>query len=139
MTIKEPIEGEVAEPGVAYLAPGGVHMVLKKTQGKITIHFNSDSPENSCRPAADVLFRSAADVYGPNLLAVVMTGMGHDGMKGCQYINEKFGQIIAQDEDSSVIWGMPGAVVQAGVADAVLPLEKLGHEIFSRSRKTKFS
>lgn len=139
MTVKEPIDGEEAVPGVAYLAPGGQHMVLKKSQSKVTIHLTSDPPENSCRPAVDVLFRSAADIYGQYLLGVVMTGMGFDGLKGSLYVNDKQGQVIVQDEESSVIWGMPGAVANANVADAVVSLDGLGKEISSRTRKSKFT
>lgn len=135
MTIKEPVQGEEAVPGVAYLAPGGQHMVLRRQLGRTTIHMTSDPAENSCRPAVDVLFRSAADVYGQHLLAVVMTGMGYDGLKGCHYVNNKLGQVIVQDEESSVIWGMPGAVVGADAADAVFPLNQLGSEIINRAKK----
>lgn len=136
LTVKEPEDGEVAEPGMVYIAPGGFHMVLSHSGTKTLIRLNTEPPENSCRPAADVLFRSAADVYGSGLLAVVLTGMGSDGMKGCRVIKEKTGQVIAQDEESSVIWGMPGAVVKDGSADMVLPLDKIADEILFRTRKS---
>jgi two-component system chemotaxis response regulator CheB len=86
-----------------------------------------------------VLFRTAADVYGSGLLAVMLTGMGYDGLKGSQVIKEKGGQVIAQDEATSVIWGMPGAVVQAGLADSVLPIEKMADEIIFRARTVPVS
>lgn len=135
MTVKEPVDGEIAEPGIAYIAPGGFHMSLSRPGTKTIIHLNTDPPENSCRPAVDVLFRTAAQVYGSGLLAVMLTGMGYDGLKGSQLIKEKKGQIVAQDEASSVIWGMPGAVVQAGLADQVLPIDKIADEIIFRTRK----
>jgi two-component system chemotaxis response regulator CheB len=135
MTVKEAQEGEVAVAGMGYIAPGGFHMTLEKSGTKTILHLNTDPPENSCRPAVDVLFRAAAEVYGGGVLAVMLTGMGYDGLKGCQVIASKGGQIIAQDEATSVVWGMPGAVVQAGLAQAVLPIEKMSEEIIFRSRK----
>ena len=99
--------------------------------GALTL--NEDPPENSCRPAVDVLFRSVAHVYGPNVLAVVMTGMGSDGTRGAR---TGFGKTAArsslQDEASSVVWGMPGAVVSAGAADKICPLPEIGQEIVRR-------
>jgi two-component system chemotaxis response regulator CheB len=135
MTVKEAEEGEIAVAGTAYIAPGGFHMTLEKSGTKTIIHLNTEPPENSCRPAVDVLFRAAAEVYGGGVLAVMLTGMGYDGLKGSQVIAAKGGQIIAQDEATSVVWGMPGAVVQAGLANAVLPIEKMSEEIVFRSRK----
>ena len=135
MTIKEAQEGEVAQAGTGYIAPGGFHMTLDKSGAKTIIHLNSDPPENSCRPSVDVLFRAVAQIYGGGVLAVILTGMGNDGLKGCQAIAGKGGQVIAQDEDTSVVWGMPGAVVQAGLASAILPLDKIADEIVFRSRK----
>jgi two-component system chemotaxis response regulator CheB len=135
MTVKEAEEGEIALGGTAYIAPGGFHVTLEKVGTKTIIHLNTEPPENSCRPAVDVLFRSAAEAYGGGVLAVILTGMGYDGLKGSQAIATKGGQIIAQDEATSVVWGMPGAVVQAGLANAVLPIEKISEEIVFRSRK----
>ena len=139
MTVKEAEEGEIAEPGMVYIAPGGFHMTVSRPGTKTIIHLNTEPPENSCRPAVDVLFRTAADVYGSSLLTVMLTGMGYDGLKGSQVVKEKGGQVIAQDEVTSVIWGMPGAVVQAGLADAVLPLDKITDEIVFRTRKVPAS
>ena len=139
MTVKEAEEGEIAEPGMVYIAPGGFHMTLSRPGTKTIIHLNTEPPENSCRPAVDVLFRTAADVYGSSLLTVMLTGMGYDGLKGSQVVKEKGGQLIAQDEATSVIWGMPGAVVQAGLADTVLPIDKITDEIIFRTRKVPAS
>jgi two-component system chemotaxis response regulator CheB len=135
MTVKEGEEGEIAEPAKVYVAPGGFHMTLSRSGTKTIIHLNTNPPENSCRPAVDVLFKSAAAVYGNRLLGFILTGMGYDGLKGAQIIKELGGQVIAQDEASSVIWGMPGAVVQAGLADSILPIDKVADEIVFRTRK----
>lgn len=139
MKVIEPYDGEVAVPGTAYMAPGGLHMVLSKKGGRTYMHLTEDPPENSCRPAADVLFRTAAEVYGKDLMGVVLTGMGYDGLKGCEVIRARSGQIIAQDEETSVIWGMPGAVVQNNLADQVLPLEQIAAEIVFRTRRVPAS
>lgn len=129
MTVKEPVHGEIAVPGVAYIAPGGFHMCLVKTLKGISIELNQGEPENSCRPAVDVLFRSAEAIYKDRLLAVMLTGMGYDGLKGCELISKSKGHIIAQDEETSVVWGMPGAVANAGLANTILPLGSIGKEI----------
>ena len=90
---------------------------------------NEGTPENSCRPAVDVLFRSAAAACGGATLAVIMTGMGQDGLRGCRAIRERGGSVLAQDEASSVVWGMPGSVVSDGLADRVVPLSQIGATI----------
>ena len=107
-------------------------MVVEMDNGSVRIRTNEDSPENFCRPSADVLFRSVAKVYGARVLAVVMTGMGRDGLRGCETIHAAGGQIVVQDEASSVVWGMPGLIVKAGIADQILPLNDLGAEIMDR-------
>ncbi|MBL8852489.1 MAG: chemotaxis response regulator protein-glutamate methylesterase [Planctomycetaceae bacterium] len=122
LSVVEAAEGMPVLPGRAYLAPGDYHMSLQRLGTQIKIKLNQDAPENSCRPAVDVLFRSAIQTWGGNLLAVVLTGMGQDGMKGSEMIRETGGTILAQDEASSVVWGMPGAVSRAGLAHEVLPL-----------------
>ena len=134
-TVKEAKEGDIAEPGNAYIAPGGFHMVLATMGPQVLIHLNTNPPENSCRPAVDVLFRSASDIYGGNLLSVVLTGMGYDGLKGCQYIKARGGQVIAQDEESSVVWGMPGAIAEHNLAEVLLPIDRIADEIIFRTRK----
>src|SRR5205807_7639079 len=101
----------------------------------VRLRLHQGPPENSCRPSADVLFRSAAEVYGAGVLAVVLTGMGRDGLHGCEAVREAGGQVLVQDEASSVVWGMPGTVARAGLADQVLPLPQLGPEIFRRVRR----
>jgi two-component system chemotaxis response regulator CheB len=94
-----------------------------------------DPPENSCRPSADVLFRSAVRVWGAGTLGVVLTGMGRDGLQGSRAIVEAGGEVIAQDEFTSVVWGMPGEVVRAGLANAVLPLPQIGVEVALRLQR----
>ena len=124
--------GDLLRSSGVWLAPGGYHMVLSRKIAAVHIQTNQDPLENSCRPAADVLFRSVSELYGPRTLAVVLTGMGQDGLRGCKTIREAGGQIIVQDEASSVVWGMPGSVAMAGLADQVLPLEQLAPEIVRR-------
>jgi two-component system chemotaxis response regulator CheB len=119
-------------PGCGWIAPGGLHMLVGRDGAAVTLRLSEDPPENSCRPAADVLFRSVAQVYGPGVLAVVLTGMGQDGLRGCQAIRDAGGSVLAQDEASSVVWGMPGAVVRAGLADGVLPLNQMAAEVMRR-------
>jgi hypothetical protein len=99
---------------------------------QIKVSLDQAPPENSCRPAVDVLFRSVAEVYGSSALAVVLTGMGQDGMRGAHALKARGASVIAQDEATSVVWGMPGAVVEAGLADAVIPLARVAPEILRR-------
>jgi two-component system, chemotaxis family, protein-glutamate methylesterase/glutaminase len=122
----------VLRPGHAWLAPGGNHMGVERINGEVRIKICQSPPQNSCRPSADILFRSAADIFGSHVLAVVMTGMGQDGLRGCERIREAGGQILAQDEESSVVWGMPKFVAQAGLVDRILPLSQLGQEVNRR-------
>ena len=126
--------GDVLIPGQAWIAPGDFHMVVKRQGTKIILETNQDPPENSCRPAVDVMFRSVAKVYGHAVLAAVLTGMGQDGMRGAEVIREAGGYVMAQDEATSVVWGMPGAVVQAGLAHSVLPLPQISLEIIRKVR-----
>lgn len=130
--VSEAVSGEALHPGHVWLAPGGHHLVVSDDRNEPRAITNTEPPENSCRPSADPLFRTAATVYGSGVLAVVMTGMGCDGLAGCESIRAAKGQIVVQDEASSVVWGMPGGVARAGLADAVLPLEELGSEIIRR-------
>jgi two-component system, chemotaxis family, protein-glutamate methylesterase/glutaminase len=127
--VQEGIAGQVLRPGSAWLAPGDFHMVVERCDAGVRLMTHQGPPENSCRPAADVLFRSVARVYGAKSLAVVMTGMGQDGLRGCESIREAGGRTLAQDEATSVVWGMPGFVAQAGLAEKVLPLDQLAPEI----------
>jgi two-component system, chemotaxis family, protein-glutamate methylesterase/glutaminase len=124
--------GELLRPGRVHIAAGGQHLTLARQGTSVVTVATDDPPENSCRPAVDVLFRSVAALYGPSILSVVLTGMGQDGLRGAEAIRVAGGQVLAQDEASSVVWGMPGFVVRAGLADAVLPLDALAAEITRR-------
>ena len=128
---------QVIAPGCAWIAPGDFHMAVERDGEQIRIVTHRQPAENSCRPAADVLFRSVASVYGPHALAVVMTGMGQDGFRGCEAIQGAGGQVVAQDEESSVVWGMPGFVARAGIADAVVPLGRLSEDILDRVQRSR--
>ena len=132
VTVREGSERDVVRPGFVYLAPGGHHMVLAHEGSEIRLHVQDEPPENCCRPAADVLFRSVARCYGAGALAVVLTGMGQDGLAGSRVLQAAGGQVLAQDEASSVVWGMPRAVALAGLAQAVLSLEEMGPEVVRR-------
>jgi two-component system chemotaxis response regulator CheB len=127
--IEEGAPGQALRAGQAFIAPGNYHMTVEQKDRGVRIQTNQDPPENSCRPAVDVLFRSVAQTFGAGVLGVVMTGMGQDGLRGSERIKEAGGQVLIQDEATSVVWGMPGYVAQAGLADKVLPLHLLGPEI----------
>jgi two-component system chemotaxis response regulator CheB len=127
LTCVEAADGMMLKPGHVYVAPGDFHMLIKVRGGPITL--TQTPPENFCRPAVDPMFRSVAAAYGPATLAVVLTGMGADGREGARAIAEVGGTILAQDEATSVVWGMPAAVAHAGLASAVLPLTSVGPEI----------
>ena len=121
-------EGKHGEPvvgGRLFLAPGGYHMVVAKEAGGPVIHLNQDPPESFCRPAVDPLLRSVSRVFYGRTLVVMLTGMGADGLAGSRAVTEAGGTIIAQDEATSVVWGMPGAVAEAGLCSVVLPLREL--------------
>jgi two-component system chemotaxis response regulator CheB len=133
--VREAAEGMLAAAGTVLLAPGGRHMELAGDPLMPRIRLHDGPPENSCRPSADVLFRSAARLWGAGTLGVVLTGMGRDGLAGARAIVEAGGGIIAQDEFSSVVWGMPGEVVRAGLADAVLPVAQIGVEVALRLKR----
>jgi two-component system chemotaxis response regulator CheB len=116
----------------AWIAPGNFHMTVVRQNMVYRLNLSQGPPENSCRPAVDVLFRSVAQAYGPNVLGVVMTGMGSDGVLGSQAIRDAGGNVIIQDESSSVVWGMPGLVHASGLDDATYPLNQLAAEINRR-------
>jgi two-component system chemotaxis response regulator CheB len=128
-SVREATDALPVTPESVFLAPGGRHMELAGTSASPRIRLTDAAPENSCRPSADVLFRSAARLWGPGTLGVVLTGMGRDGLAGSRTVVEAGGRIVVQDEFTSVVWGMPGEVAKAGLADAVLPLGQIGVEI----------
>jgi two-component system chemotaxis response regulator CheB len=129
ISVHEGEPGRKLEPGHAWIAPGDYHMVLERRAAGVHLAMNRNAPENSCRPAVDVLFRSVAATFGANTLAVVLTGMGSDGVLGSQAVREKGGRVYVQDEASSVVWGMPGQTAAAGFADNIFPLHDIATEI----------
>ena len=122
----------LVEPGHIWIAPGNRHLETRSTARGIELATSDGPLVNSCKPAADVLFRSAARCYGSSVLAVVLTGMGQDGLDGCREISAAGGQIVVQDRSTSVVWGMPGQVAEAGLAESVLPVTEIGAEIVRR-------
>jgi two-component system, chemotaxis family, protein-glutamate methylesterase/glutaminase len=132
LRVEEGASGTVVEPGRAWVAPGDHHMIVVRDGMQHRLLLHRDPPENSCRPAVDVLMRSSAQAYGADQLAVILTGMGQDGLRGCEAIREAGGQVVAQDEASSVVWGMPGFVARAGLADKVVPISQVADEIIRR-------
>lgn len=129
LPVREATQGELVTPGSIFLAPGNFHMKVAPGGEGVRICLDQTPPQNSCRPAVDALFTSVADVYGGAVVAAVLTGMGQDGLRGAQVLQAQGASILAQDEASSVVWGMPGAIVNAGLADRVLPLQELIPEI----------
>jgi two-component system, chemotaxis family, protein-glutamate methylesterase/glutaminase len=122
---REAVEGEEVNAGTIYLAPGGRHMSVVRRDGIAVIALDDGPLVNFCKPAVDPLFSAAAEVWGPKVLALVLTGMGSDGLRGAQAIAAAGGCILAQDEPTSVVWGMPGQVAHAGLCSAVLPLDEI--------------
>jgi two-component system chemotaxis response regulator CheB len=135
--VQEGSSGSVLQPGQAWIAPGDHHMIVVRDNQQVRVLLHQDPPENSCRPAVDVLLRSVAKAFGPNSLTAILTGMGQDGLRGCEAVREAGGQILAQDEATSVVWGMPGYVARAGLADRVLPLSLIADEILRRVRASR--
>jgi two-component system, chemotaxis family, protein-glutamate methylesterase/glutaminase len=129
LPVRECSSGEALVAGAAFLAPGDFHMVVSQENGKVFIRTHQGPKENFCRPSVDVMFRSVAQVFGGRALAVVLTGMGQDGLKGCEMLRGLGARIYVQDEATSVVWGMPGFVARSGLADKILPLEQIGAEI----------
>jgi two-component system chemotaxis response regulator CheB len=139
IAVEEGREGATLQCGHAWIAPGNFHMTVKRNLTSAWLELDQEAPEHSCRPAVDVLFRSVAAAYGPGALGVVMTGMGSDGVIGSRHIRAAGGEVIVQDEASSVVWGMPGLTYAAGQADGVYPLDQLGPEIARRVIESRAS
>jgi two-component system chemotaxis response regulator CheB len=128
--VREAVDGEEINAGTVYLAPGGKHMSVKRREGGVPVIALDDGPlVNFCKPAVDPLFSSAAEIWGSKVLALVLTGMGSDGLRGSQAIAAAGGSILAQDEATSVVWGMPGQVAHAGLASAILPLNDIAPKL----------
>ncbi|MFI5932626.1 chemotaxis response regulator protein-glutamate methylesterase [Actinoplanes sp. NPDC051494] len=125
-------DGMELAPGTVYIAPGDKHLVLHRRGTATLTQLSGAPPENSCRPAVDVMFRSVSALFGASVLATVLTGMGYDGRSGAKVLRDAGAEVLAQDEASSVVWGMPGAVVGAGLADEVLPLDRIAAALIQR-------
>ncbi len=132
MPVRECQPGDLLGPSCVWIAPGDFHMVVQQEEHHFLLRTNQAPRENFCRPSVDVLFRSVAAVYGANALGVILTGMGQDGLKGCEALCAAGSSVIVQDEASSVVWGMPGFVARAGLAEKILPLDQIGNEIIRR-------
>jgi two-component system chemotaxis response regulator CheB len=125
LACEEARDGESLVAGRIYVAPGDFHLVTAMAQGAPVIRLVQGEMENHCRPSADPMFRSLAQTYGASAVAVMLTGMGEDGRRGCEAVAAAGGRVLAQDEASSVVWGMPGSVVHAGIPCTVLPLDAI--------------
>jgi two-component system chemotaxis response regulator CheB len=129
LDVAEAVDGETVRPGVVRIAPGGLHMLVTGRASAARLRLDAATPVHSVRPAVDPLFTTAAAVYGDRVLGVILTGMGVDGTQGARAIVDAGGEVIAQDEATSVVWGMPGSVVNAGLACEELPLDRIGHAV----------
>ena len=129
LIVREAKDNTLIHPGEVWIAPGDRHLLVRNTPQGLTLRLDDGPPVNACRPAIDLLFRSAAEASGENTLALALTGMGHDGRDGGIAIKSAGGHIIAQDEATSVVWGIPGAIVKAGIADEVVPLDQIAHRL----------
>lgn len=128
-SVVEAQDGDPLREGTTYIAPGGKHLILRQDAGRLVTGVNEQPPENGCRPSADVLFRSAAAAFRGGLIAIVLTGMGRDGTAGLGAVKRAGGYALVQDEATSVVWGMPGSAVEAGLADEVLPLDAIADAV----------
>lgn len=132
----EGVDGEPLEAGRIYVAPGDFHMYIEKSGTGHVIRLNQDPPENYCRPSVEPLFRSVAKEFGPATLALMLTGMGHDGVVASETLVDTGATLIAQDEETSVVWGMPGAVANAGLCAEILPIDKIAPRAIDLMRRT---
>ncbi len=129
ITVTEAIDGDIPKPAHAYLAPGGSQMRVMNRSGLVTLQVAESAPDETYKPSVDITFNSAANIYGGNVLAVILTGMGSDGLEGSRALKEQGASIWAQDEATSVIYGMPAAIVDAGLADEILAISTIGARI----------
>jgi two-component system chemotaxis response regulator CheB len=139
LTVVEAADGQTVQPGMVYVAPGDFHLTVQRRNGTTVLALDQTPPLHSHRPAADVLFRSIAQTYGSRALGLMLTGMGQDGLTGCEAITTAGGRVLVQDEATSVVWEMPGLVARAGLADAVLPLGEIAAELMRRTTRATVS
>jgi two-component system chemotaxis response regulator CheB len=125
----EAIDGEQLKPGQIYVAPGGIHMLLAGSASEPVIRLDDGPPVNYCKPSVDPMLASVAKIYGAKVLTVILTGMGHDGLDGGKEVVAAGGTVVAQDEETSIVWGMPGAVANAGICSAVVPITEIAKQI----------
>jgi len=133
LPVREAQPGDLIAPSRIWIAPGDYHMVAEEEDRHVRLRTHQGPRENFCRPSVDVLFRSVAAIYGSHALGVILTGMGQDGLKGCEALAAAGASLIVQDEESSVVWGMPGFVARAGLAEKILPLDQICGEIVRRA------
>ena len=129
LDVSEGCDGDAVQPGQIVIAPGGRQMGVQQDPRGLRLYVNDDPPENSCRPSVDYLFRSVAEEYRAAVLAVILTGMGNDGLKGCRLLKREGAQIITQDEPSCVVYGMPKGPADEGLSDVIAPLDSIAAEI----------
>lgn len=127
--VKEAEEGDILKPGCVYIAPGGLHMTVRWVKDGATIHLDKNPEDELLRPSVDVMFRSVAEVYGGDVLGIILTGMGYDGTSGLRLLKAKGARAIAQDEATCVVYGMPKTAVEAGVVDIILPIQEIAYQI----------
>ena len=137
MPCAEARDGEALQAGRIYLAPGNCHLLVNGARGGLAARLSSDPPENFCRPSVDPMLRSAATACDGRVLVAMLTGMGQDGLVGTRCVIGAGGSAVAQDEATSVVWGMPGAVAQAGLCHAVLPLPRIAPKLLELLRTTR--
>ncbi|MCO6043803.1 chemotaxis response regulator protein-glutamate methylesterase [Aeoliella sp. ICT_H6.2] len=129
INVVEAQHGDALRPGTVYIAPGGKQMKLERKGLSTSVVIADDPPERNCRPSVDYLFRSVSDIYGGDVLACILTGMGDDGLLGCKLLKRRGAIVMAQNEATCVVYGMPRQIVDSNLADCVLPLEKIGEEM----------
>jgi two-component system chemotaxis response regulator CheB len=139
LDVVEATEGAEVKGGTMMIAPGGRHIKLQRRGHRVIVRLTDDPPENGCRPAIDYLFRSAASVFDGNVLGIIMTGMGRDGTLGCAEIKAQGGHVFAQHQDGCVVYGMPKAVIDEGLADRVLPLGKIAAAVVRYVKRSQSS
>ena len=135
LVVREATQGEQLQAGHIYISPGNHHILLNRSQGHLYIELNQEERVNFCRPSVDVLFRSAAALTGFRIVGIIMTGMGNDGLEGARLIRQKGGQVIAQNRETCVVWGMPRMVTEAGLANFTLPLDLIGRKTVELTRR----
>ncbi len=139
LSISQAADGDIVRAGSVYIAPGGRHLEMRRHAGSVQLKVSDSEPENSCRPSVDFTLRSAIPIYQSHLLAVILTGMGKDGLHGCQAVKKAGGHVFAQDEETSAVYGMPKAVIDAGIVDRILSVGKIAPAIVRHVHRSRLS